>query len=265
LIRRRSSRACRCSVTSRTEADTSRPWSVSRADRAISAGKVVPSRRRPDSSRPAPISRGRGSVAYPARRPGWAALKASGTRISTGCPASSSRGYPNSRSAWAFTSTIRPPESAHTIASGAASSSPRNRALARLRSVISRVIEDVPTTTPLASRIGKSVSDTSMMLPSLRRSRVSNCSISSPCRTRWRTGISSAAVSGGMTRDALRPMISAAVKPYIRSAAAFQLVITPSTVELTIDSFADPTMAASRVSSSNSRLARTSRPAPGPS
>jgi hypothetical protein len=59
-------------------------------------------------------------------------------------------------------------------------------------------------------------------------------------------------------------MISAAVKPYIRSAAAFQLVITPSSVALTIESFADSTMAAaSSAGRSNSRLARTSGSAPG--
>ena len=41
-------------------------------------------------------------------------------------PTSSSRPYPNSRSAWAFTSAIRPSAATHIIASGAASSRPPN-------------------------------------------------------------------------------------------------------------------------------------------
>ena len=95
---------------------------MSMADRAISAGKVVPSRRRPDSSNPALM--GRGWPSYPARRAACPARIASGTRISTNSPASSARWYPNSRSAWALTSTIRPPASTHTIASGTASNTP---------------------------------------------------------------------------------------------------------------------------------------------
>ena len=43
-----------------------------------------------------------------------------------------------------------------------------------------------------------------------------------------------------------RPTISAAVKPNSRSAASFQLVTTPSTVEPTTASTDDSTMAASR-------------------
>ena len=80
-----------CWVTSRTAAETRMPSSVSMADREISAGKVVPSRRRPASSIPAPIGRGRGSATYPARWPGWMSRTASGTSISTGWPISSSR------------------------------------------------------------------------------------------------------------------------------------------------------------------------------
>jgi hypothetical protein len=57
----------RRSVTSRTAAETRIPWSVSIADREISAGNVLPSRRRPASSIPAPIGRGLGSARYPAR------------------------------------------------------------------------------------------------------------------------------------------------------------------------------------------------------
>ena len=78
-----------------------------------------------------------------------AAFIASGTRISTGWPTSSSRRYPNSRSVCAFTSTIRPSASTHTIASGAASSSPRNRASARCCAVISRDTRDTPMSVPL--------------------------------------------------------------------------------------------------------------------
>ena len=60
------------SVTSRIAAVTRIPSSVSMADREISAGNSVPSRRRPASSIPAPIGRGRGSATYPARWPGCA-------------------------------------------------------------------------------------------------------------------------------------------------------------------------------------------------
>ena len=61
------------SVTSRTAAVTIRSSPVPVADRDISAGNVLPSRRRPASSIPAPIGRGRGSAAYPARCPGCTA------------------------------------------------------------------------------------------------------------------------------------------------------------------------------------------------
>ena len=46
------------------------PSSVSIADKEISAGKVLASRRRPASGMPAPIGRCRGSATYPARCPG---------------------------------------------------------------------------------------------------------------------------------------------------------------------------------------------------
>ena len=131
---------------------------------------------------------------------------------------------------------------------------------------------EIPVTAPLASLIGESASHTSMVLPSLRSSLVSKGSTASPCRTHAKTGISSAARSGGMSRDVLRPTISSAAHPYMRSAAAFQVVTTPSSVALTIESADDSTIAASRVSSWNSRLARNARgrqpghrerPAPG--
>src|SRR5580693_7253914 len=51
--------------------------------------------------------------------------------MSTSCPTSSSLPYPNSRSACALTSAIRPSPSTHIIASGAASSSPVNRRSSR--------------------------------------------------------------------------------------------------------------------------------------
>ena len=79
------------SVTSRTAAVTTIPSPVSTADSEISAGKVLPSRRRAASSIPAPIGRGRGSVTYSARCRGCTARAWSGTSISTGCPISSSR------------------------------------------------------------------------------------------------------------------------------------------------------------------------------
>ena len=68
------SAACRCWVTSRTAADTRMPWPVSRADRAISAGKMVPSRRRQDRFTLAPISRGWGSARVLGAQDGVACL-----------------------------------------------------------------------------------------------------------------------------------------------------------------------------------------------
>src|ERR1019366_7168305 len=124
LSRSRSACSSSRSVTSRTAADTRMPSPVSMADREISTGNVLPSRRRPASSIPEPICLGRGSARYAARCAGCPAWPASGSRISAGWPASSSRRYPNSRSVCAFTSTIRPPASTHTTASETVSSSP---------------------------------------------------------------------------------------------------------------------------------------------
>ena len=66
------------------------PSSVSMAARETSAGKVLPSRRRPASSMSAPIGLGLGSATYSARWPGCRSRTWSGTRISTGWPTSSS-------------------------------------------------------------------------------------------------------------------------------------------------------------------------------
>src|SRR3984885_9116836 len=51
---------------------TTMPSSVSIADKEISTGKVLASRRRPASAMPAPIGRVRGSATYPARGVGGA-------------------------------------------------------------------------------------------------------------------------------------------------------------------------------------------------
>ena len=81
-----------------------------------------------------------------------------------------------------------------------------------------------------------------------------------PLRIRAMMVSSSEWISGGTILSTEAPTISAAVHPYRRSAAAFQEVITPSSVLLMIASSEDSTMAASRAwATSASRSRVTSR------
>ena len=89
-------------VASVTEASTETLPSVRRGLKSISTGNSLPSRRRPCSSRPPPIGRASGILSKPRRCVTWTARSASGRRISTGFPISSSRPYPNCRSIWRF-------------------------------------------------------------------------------------------------------------------------------------------------------------------
>ena len=60
------------------------------------------------------------------------------------------------------------------------------------------------------------------------------------------TSFSSDRRSGGMIRVMCRPIASLAVKPNIRSAAAFHVMITPSSPLLTMASSEESTIAANR-------------------
>ncbi len=145
--RNRSSSATR-SVMSRIPLEISVPCSVSSGLKLTSMGNSVPSLRRPCNCILTPISRTRGSLLKSMRCPGCFPRNRSGINISICRFSSSSRWWPNNLSACALTRTIRPSLSTTTIASGAASSSPRNFASARLRSVTSCTSEATPSTRP---------------------------------------------------------------------------------------------------------------------
>src|SRR4026207_625848 len=75
----------------------------------------------------------------------------------------------------------------------------------------------------------------------------------SPCRIRERTKSSSSILSFGMMMVMGLPIASAAVQPNIRSAAAFQDMITPFKSLLTIASSEEATIAASLDADSSGR------------
>ena len=175
---------CLRSVTSRMAAVTSRPSSVWRGERLISTGNSLPSLRTPYSESPAPMGRTRASRKNPLRCPACAPWKRSGTSTSMARPISSSRAQPKRRSVWELTSTMMPRSSTATMASGAASRSPRNfasAAVSRDRSAISRN----PITRPSASRRGV----TTRRAVKRVSSRCSRCTV--PCHAPCRRAASS--------------------------------------------------------------------------
>ena len=82
----------------------------------------------------------------------------------------------------------------------------RTWASARLRSEMSRAAIDAPASSPPPSRIGDTVTETSMSLPSLRRRTVSNGATASPFARRAISGCSSAFTPGGRSSDNGRPI-----------------------------------------------------------
>ena len=96
---------------------------------------------------------------------------------------------------------------------------------------------------PLADRIGETLSETSTMRPSLCRRRVSYCSSLSPAVTRLRISSTSARRSGGTMMSMRFPIASAAVYPNSSSAARFQPVMVPSSDLVMIASLEDSTTA----------------------
>ena len=191
-LRRSSSSAARRAVISRIALETSTPSSVSSGLRLISTGNSVPSLRSACSSIPAPIDRALGSAKKPVRCPGWLSRSRSGTNISMPWPSSSSRAYPNSFSSCVLTKTILPASFTTTTASGADSSSPRNFASARFRSVMSRAMVDAAVTCPREFLMGEMDSATSISLPSFLRRTVSSLTPSP-----WRSFDMICAISSG--------------------------------------------------------------------
>jgi hypothetical protein len=102
---------------------------------------------------------------------------------------------------------IRPSGSTPTIASGADSSSPRKRASARCCSVTSRETDATPAIRPALSRIGDSVSETVIGVPSMRNRSVWYCSTRSPAAIRASSRGSSCR-PGGKSTAALPPITS---------------------------------------------------------
>ena len=100
--------------------------------------------------------------------------------------------------------------SASALAASAAASSRSRSSSARFRSVMSRATFEAPTILPSASQIGETLSDTSMMRPSLVHRLVSKWFTRSPCRIRSRIWMTSSLCSGGFRTEMCLPMISSA-------------------------------------------------------
>ena len=171
-----------------------------------------------------------------------------------GRPIASAAVQPNIRSAAGFHEVMIPSRVLLTIASSEESTMAASRARVsskRRRSLMSRAIFEAPTTRPVESLTGETVSDTSTRRPSFVTRTVSKCSTRSPRRTLARTvSSSSARRSSGMMSVIGWPTASAAVQPNNRSAAGFHEVMIPSRVLLTITSLDESTMAASRAAAS---------------
>ena len=104
-------------------------------------------------------------------------------------------------------------------------------------------------TAPVRSMIGDMVSATSIRRPSRVKRTVSNGATRSPRARRSSIARSSSSRSSGTMNSIERPIASAAGYPYMVSAAAFQLVIVPSSALLRIASELNSTTAASHACS----------------
>ena len=197
------------SEISRMALETKTPSSVSSGLRLISTGNSVPSLRCAYNSMPAPMDRTRGSPKKSVRCPGCWSRKRSGTNISMGWPTSSSRAYPNTFSTCALTSTILPFWFTTTVASGAASNSPRNRDSARLRALMSRAMAEAAVIWPMEFLMGEMVSATSISRPSFLRRTVSSLTVS-PCRSFATISVTSSAWPCGSRIEMGWPIISSA-------------------------------------------------------
>src|SRR5665647_2851985 len=143
---------------------------------------------------------------------------------------SSSRGTPVTLILASLTSVISPSGLIVTNGSTAASIRLRAYRTACLSSVMLRLIIDVPTIAPSASRIGETVSETRNTDPSFRTRMVSRWSMCWPALTLARTSFISSGRSLGVTVSAGLPTISSDEYPYSLSAAGFQLVTMPPRV-----------------------------------
>ena len=93
---------------------------------------------------------------------------------------------------------------------------------------MSRPTTAAETIRPCESLTGEIVSETVINAPSLRTRSVSKWTIDSPPNTFSRMSRCSPARCGGSMIPIDRPIASAALYPYNRSAPRFQLVIVPS-------------------------------------
>ena len=133
-----------------------------------------------------------------------------------------------------FTSRIVPRRSIRNIASAATSNSWRNRASdrrtscsVRFRSVMSRVIVEPPIRRPAPSRRGDTAKETTIFRPSFRSRTVSKGSSFSPFRRRAMIRSNSFRRSSGTSISTDWPTASDALYPYMRSAPAFHVRISP--------------------------------------
>ncbi len=172
---------------SRIAAETSTPSSVLSGLRLISSGNSVPSFRSPKGCWSAPMRRAWGRAKKAPRCAGCFSRKRSGTRISTGRPASSSGECPNSFCACVLTRTISPPRFITTTASGAASSNARNFASATSLNCVTR---------KLSSALRRSV--TSQFTPVILCGFPASSQYTFPRAERSRT-----ALSGHTTRNSM--------------------------------------------------------------
>ena len=215
-------------LMSRIAAVTRIPSALSSGLSMISIGNSLPSLRRPVSSIPVPICCARASAVD--RVPSAIRRSANplGMMVFTCCPRSSSRRYPNSFSARTFRRTISPLWFTTTIASGAASRSPRYFAPDSLLSLRSRLITENPRSFWARSRMAVKVVRTRKREPSFRaRMPCSSCIPLVAAIRRISAGLPRSISSGVKKREKLRPIASRKVHPVIRSAPGFQLSISP--------------------------------------
>jgi len=129
-------------------------------------------------------------------------------------PTASTSVYPNMRSAAGFHEVMMLFRSLVMMASSDDSTTAANRRaamFAAMRSVMSRAIFDAPTTRPVSSCIGDTVSEIGISVPSLRCRIVSKWVSDSPARMRPSTMSSSDWRSAGIIIRIERPTASAAV------------------------------------------------------
>ena len=229
----------------RMAAVTRTPSALSSGLSMISIGNSVPSLRRPLSSIPVPICCASASAALRVPSAIRRSAKPSGMMFLTCCPTSSSRLYPTCFSAWTFSRTISPAGFTTTIASGAASNSPRylpsiwaKCVSESLRMLMSRIA--AVTRIPSALPSGLSMISMGNSLPSFRLAMssipVPICCASASAALRVPSAISRSAKPSGMMFFTCCPMSSSRLYPNCFSARTFSSTISPAWFTTTIAS-----------------------------